>query len=72
MPKYYITCLDCKTVVEGKNSLDACVKAMNKMSMATVGINWIASERGFGKHEDDEVIPDYEIISESLRRQEGA
>lgn len=69
MPKYYVTCLDRRTIVVGENPLDACVVAMNKMGMATVGVGWIVSERGFEKHEDDEVIPDYEIIEESLRRQ---
>ena len=72
MPKYYVTCLDRKTVVDGVDSLDACVIAMNKMSVGTVGIGWIVSERGFGKHEDDEVIRDYDIINESIRRQKDA
>jgi hypothetical protein len=71
MPKYYITCLSDQTVVEATDSLDACVKAMNKMCVATVGVGWIISERGFAKHDDDEVIPDYDIINESIRRQKN-
>ena len=72
MPKYYITCLSDQTVVEATDSLDACVKAMNKMCVATVGVGWIISERGFAKHEDDVMIPDYAIIDEFMKRQKDS
>ena len=71
MPKYYVTCLDRQTIVSGKDELDACVKASTNLHVTTVGINWFVSERGFAKHDDDEVIPDYDIINESIRRQKN-
>jgi hypothetical protein len=36
--------------------------------MATAGINWIVSEKGFKQHEDDVIVPDDDITREYLRR----
>ena len=69
MPKYYVTCLDRSTVVSGEDELDACVKASIKLHVTTVGVNWFVSARGFEKHEDDVMIPDYAIIDEFMKRQ---
>lgn len=68
MPKYYVTCLDRSTIVTGRNHLDACVKASDKLCVSTAGVYWSVSERGFGKHEDDVMISDRHIIEEQLRR----
>ena len=68
MPKYYVTCLDRHTIVNAHNPLDACVNASDKMMMATAGISWVVSEKGFKQHEDDVIIPDDDIIREYLRR----
>ena len=72
MPKYYVTCLDRQTIVSGKDELDACVKASTNLHVTTVGINWFVSERGFAKHEDDVMIPDYAIIDEFMKRQKDS
>ena len=71
MPKYYVTCLDMKTMVTAHNPLDACVSASDKMMVATAGISWVVSERGFSQHDDDIAVPDCEIIKEYLRRMMG-
>lgn len=71
MPKYYVTCLDRSTIVIGKDELDACVEASDKLCVSTAGIYWTVSERGFGKHEDDVMIADHHIIKEQLRRFRG-
>ena len=68
MPKYYVTSLDRRAIVNASDELEACVFASAKMMVTTVGINWIVSERGFEKHDDDVMIYDHYIISELLRR----
>jgi len=69
MPKYYVRCLEEQTIVTGYDALDACVAAFSKLGIATVGIYWVVSERGFEKHEDDVMIPDHYIMEELARRQ---
>ena len=68
MAKYYVTCLDRKTIVNADSELKACVVASEVMNVTTAGISWIGSERGFEKHEDDVMVPDHDIIAELLKR----
>jgi len=68
MAKYYVTCLDRKTIVNAGSELKACVVASDVMNVTTAGISWIVSERGFEKHEDDVMVPDHDIIAELLKR----
>ena len=68
MPKYYVRCINERAIVSAFDELDACVLAMDKLGVATVGVCWTVSERGFEKHDDDVIIKDYYIINEILRR----
>ena len=68
MPKYYVNCLGHKTIVTARDELDACVVACDQMGVATAGVSWWVSERGFEKHDDDVMVPDHDIIQEFFRR----
>ena len=70
MPKYYVTCLELRHVVQAKNEIHACVKTSKALNTMTAGVCWVVSERGFEKHDDDVFIPDDYIIREFRREQE--
>ena len=68
MPKYYVTCMDLEPIVSADDEMHACCITCDRHGVFTVNVPWIISERGFGKHEDDVMISDHDIMREYLKR----
>jgi len=67
MPKFYVTCLGLENIVDTSDEIRACALTALQHGTITAGMSWVVSERGFGKHEDDVLIPDEYIIKEYQR-----
>lgn len=68
MPKYYVSILKDRCIVEANDPVGACIKVSEYKSLVTCGFEWKVSEKGFNNHDDDMWISDEIINEEAVKR----
>jgi hypothetical protein len=70
MPKYYVSIMQIREIVDAQSPVDACYIVSKKRSIISAGLSWKVSEVGFSEHEEDYHIPDL-VINKEIKKRES-